>query len=275
MPDLFELAPKFHRFGHTDIKILVVVDGSISTVESPGAFGIGRVVQLINTYSRRRSSFSIDTARSEPHFSGVASPENQGHVSPSFDFDDQDANGSYIIDGYDQSWMFGIRDEGAPPTVSQSEHRVLTDWMNKGAADDEFHHRPAPLRDARRGPVAPDPRPDRRDARPSPTPPKPGVIPDPGPLCLTRPPPQLLEEAVFEGIKLGTIIVMEEFADAPEELEALSDSRIETVLNEAMASAIDEAVKRSAASVIDDVQADLKTWSKVTEAQPRRKRTRK
>ncbi|MDJ0652995.1 MAG: hypothetical protein QNJ40_02495 [Xanthomonadales bacterium] len=130
MIDLTHLVARFYRFGHTNIRILMVVDSSIRTVEAPGAFGIGRVVRLIDNYSRGCSSFSVDTARREP-FVGDNS-QNQGHISTDFRFNDLDGDGNRIIDSYDQIWMFGFRGEGSGPVVSAAELGQLTDWMNKG-----------------------------------------------------------------------------------------------------------------------------------------------
>jgi hypothetical protein len=127
MPDLSRFGPIFHRFGHTTIKILMVVDGSIDTVEGPNQFGIGRVVRLIEGLERGCSSFTVDTARREPHLSPA---ENAGHISTGFTFDMQ-AGGVHVIDGYDEIWLFGINGE-FQPGLTASELRVLTAWMNRG-----------------------------------------------------------------------------------------------------------------------------------------------
>jgi hypothetical protein len=127
MPDLSRFESIFHRFGHTTIKILMVVDGSIRTVEGPNQFGIGRVARLIEDLERGCSSFTVDTARRQPHFLAA---ENSGHISTSFRFDAQ-AGGSNVIDGYDQIWLFGINGEFSAG-LDASELRVLTAWMNRG-----------------------------------------------------------------------------------------------------------------------------------------------
>jgi hypothetical protein len=129
MPDLFELGSVFHLFGHTNIKILMVVDASISTVESPGGFGIGRVARLIDDLERGCSSFTVHTARREPH--PVGGGEDAGHISVNFRFDDM-AGARRVIDDYDEIWLFGFNGEGAGPVVSNTELRALADWMNKG-----------------------------------------------------------------------------------------------------------------------------------------------
>jgi hypothetical protein len=118
----------FHRFGHTTIKILIVVDGNIATVEASGAFGIGRVARLIEALYRGCSSFTVDTARRHPHEFDAA--QNAGHISTSFRFDDIDA-GENVIDRYDEIWMFGFNGED-DSALEESELRVLTDWMNRG-----------------------------------------------------------------------------------------------------------------------------------------------
>lgn len=128
MIDLFKIAPHFHHFGRTNIKVLMVVDASIDTVESPGAFGIGRVARLIDELSRGCSSFTVHTARREPHFSPT---ENNGHISVTFKFDDR-VDGSLVIDQYDEIFLFGLNPEGWGPVVNNDELRALTDWMNRG-----------------------------------------------------------------------------------------------------------------------------------------------
>lgn len=127
MPDLSRFGPIFHRFGHTTIKILMVVDGNIDTVEGANQFGIGRVARLIEDLERGCSSFSVDTARRNPHFSPA---ENNGHISTSFRFDSQ-AGGAHVIDAYDEIWLFGINGEFAAG-LDPGELRVLTEWMNRG-----------------------------------------------------------------------------------------------------------------------------------------------
>lgn len=127
MPDITPFGPVFHHFGHTTIRILMVVDQSIDTVEAPGGFGIGRIRRLIDSLSRGCSSFSVDTARREPHFDAA---ENAGHISTSFRFDAGPA-AARVIDGYDEIWMFGFRGEGSL-ALDNGELRVLTDWMNRG-----------------------------------------------------------------------------------------------------------------------------------------------
>jgi hypothetical protein len=127
MPDISKLGPVFHRFGHTTVKILMVVDSNIDTVEAPGAFGIGRVVRLIQSLTRGCTSFAVSTARREPHFDA---PENVGHISTSFRFD-ASAGGARVIDGFDEIWLFGFRGEGSL-ALDSDELRVLTDWMNRG-----------------------------------------------------------------------------------------------------------------------------------------------
>lgn len=132
MPDFTNLRELLPFLGSTDIRILVVVDGSIQTVEAPGAFGIGRVVRLIDQYSRGCSTFTVDTARREP-YSGPPDPaQDQGHISIDFRFDQVDGDGNRVIDDYDQIWLFGIRGEGSGPVTSGPELRALTEWMNAG-----------------------------------------------------------------------------------------------------------------------------------------------
>lgn len=127
MPNIDKFGSIFHRFGHSTIKILMVVDANIDTVEAPGAFGIGRIARLIDSYSRGCSSFSVDTARRQLHFD-VA--ENVGHISTTFRFD-ATSGAARVIDAYDEIWLFGFKGEGVG-ALDDAEHRVLTDWMNRG-----------------------------------------------------------------------------------------------------------------------------------------------
>ena len=47
----------------TTLKILVVVDGSISLTEAPSGFGVGRIVRLLRESHVGCTYFSVDTAR--------------------------------------------------------------------------------------------------------------------------------------------------------------------------------------------------------------------
>lgn len=131
MDDPLKLVSNFHLFGHTNVKILMVVDKTIRTIESSGGFGIGRVSRLIDGLSRGCTSFSVDTARRNPFSSTLGHPQDAGHISTSFRFDDM-SDGKPVIEDYDQIWMFGFHSEGQGPVVTPSELKVLTEWMEDG-----------------------------------------------------------------------------------------------------------------------------------------------
>lgn len=121
----------FHR--HTTIKILVVVDGSVSLTESSSGFGVGRVIRLLRESHVGCKRFTVDTARREN--SGAGSPTYQG-----FRFDRQE-NGSNVIDKYHEIWCFGFNPDNFAQTdanitipnrlpMEDNELKVLTEWMN-------------------------------------------------------------------------------------------------------------------------------------------------
>jgi hypothetical protein len=96
----------------------------------------------------------------------------------------------------------------------------------------------------------------------------PGPIPEPGPVCLTCPPFEMLEEAIFEGLMLGSVAFMSANAKQAEKLAALDDSRIEKLMDQHFAPAIDKSVKRYAKTVVADLQHELKTWKAAAGAKP-------
>ncbi len=119
----------------TTVKILVVVDGSISLTEAPSGFGVGRIVRLLRESHVGCTYFSVDTARRGGSGGGTPTFNN-------FRFD-QLSGGSLLINKYDEVWCFGfnpdnndgpdsnITQPGALPT-SDAELTELTKWMNDG-----------------------------------------------------------------------------------------------------------------------------------------------
>ena len=83
-----ELHKLFHL--HTTIKILIVVDGSISLTEAPSGFGLGRVVRLLRESHIGCTHFSVDvrldrvsSAVSERRHTPAMSSFVQGFSRPS------------------------------------------------------------------------------------------------------------------------------------------------------------------------------------------------
>lgn len=119
----------------TRVRILVVVDGSISLTEAPSGFGVGRIVRLLRETSVGCKYFTVDTARRGGSGGGTPTFNN-------FRFDQLDG-GSPLINKYDEIWCFGfnpdnnngpdsnITQPGALPT-SDAELTALTTWMNNG-----------------------------------------------------------------------------------------------------------------------------------------------
>lgn len=116
------------------IKILIVVDGSISLTEAPSGFGLGRVIRLLRESRIGCTRFSVDTARRENSTAGAPRYSN-------FRFDQLDG-GQPVLNQYHEVWCFGfspgndagddvnITDPGALP-LSDPELRALTEWMNE------------------------------------------------------------------------------------------------------------------------------------------------
>lgn len=119
----------------TLVRILVVVDGSISLTEAPSGFGVGRIVRLLRESHVGCTHFAVDTARRGG--SGAGTPTFSG-----FRFNQLDG-GTPLINKYDEIWCFGfnpdndnnpdtaITQPGALPT-SDAELVTLTTWMNNG-----------------------------------------------------------------------------------------------------------------------------------------------
>jgi hypothetical protein len=129
------------RFRST-IRILVVVDPEIDVTESPGAFGVGRVIRLLRESRIGCTRFAVDIARrSNAPVSTNPSPAPDEPRYEGFRFDQQE-NGQPILNKYDEVWCFGFRpDNNAGPDsnitqpfampASDNELQVLTTWMNE------------------------------------------------------------------------------------------------------------------------------------------------
>lgn len=120
---------------HTTVKILIVVDGSISLTEEPSGFGVGRVIRLLRESHIGCTHFQVDLARRNNNSAGAPNYLN-------FRFDQQEA-GQPILNKYHQVWCFGFspgNNDGAPDSditqpgalpASDAELKALTLWMNE------------------------------------------------------------------------------------------------------------------------------------------------
>ncbi|HMI82876.1 MAG TPA: hypothetical protein VK550_02225 [Polyangiaceae bacterium] len=139
-----ELSKAFRR--QTTIKILVVVDGSVSLTEDTEGFGVGRIVRLLRESTVGCTRFEVDTARRDGD-AGAPTYRNFRFdlVESGGVFESQAINNTAInvpiINKYDEVWCFGfnpgnlagpdedITHPGAQPT-GDNELKVLTQWMN-------------------------------------------------------------------------------------------------------------------------------------------------
>jgi hypothetical protein len=125
------------------VKILIVVDDEISLTPSPGAFGIGRVVQLIRATSTACMTFTVDLARRSALPAATnANPTPTQPKYTGFRFDQNNANGKPIVNDYHEIWCFGFKPDnsGGPDgnisnpaafPIEDAELKVLTTWMNE------------------------------------------------------------------------------------------------------------------------------------------------
>lgn len=128
-----DLYKAFHR--HTTVRILIVVDGSVSLTEAPSGFGVGRVVRLLRESHIGCTHFEVDTARRDANAAGA--PRYSG-----FRFD-QLEGGAPVLNQYHEVWCFGFHpgnNDGAPDSditqpaalpASDAELKALTLWMNE------------------------------------------------------------------------------------------------------------------------------------------------
>lgn len=143
VPDIHQdlIRDIYDRFRlYTTVKILVVVDGSISLTESPSGFGLGRVIRLLRESSIGCQRFRVDLARREGATATVPDPAANQPKYTGFRFD-QSAGGSPLLDQYHEVWCFGFRpgnDAGPDSNITQpgqlplsdGELAALTQWMN-------------------------------------------------------------------------------------------------------------------------------------------------
>lgn len=128
-----------HLHAPVNVKILIVVDGSISF--SVGGFGLGLVLDTLREPAYDYVRFDIDLATrngetpSENPDPGLYDTRYSG-----FRFDQTTDGGSLIIDNYDQIWLFGFApgNDAGPDSNIESDYRKLsemelirlTTWMN-------------------------------------------------------------------------------------------------------------------------------------------------
>jgi len=124
----------------TRVKILIVVDGSLSLTESVSGFGVGRVIRLLRESAVGCTTFKVDLARREgPVITNAAPTAGQPRYT-GFRFDQLDS-GAPVLNRYHEVWCFGfnpdnfagpdsnITQASALPTT-EAELEALTVWMN-------------------------------------------------------------------------------------------------------------------------------------------------
>lgn len=122
------------------VRILVVVDGSVSLTEAPSAFGVGRIVRLVRETRVGCKDFEVDLATREgPQGTNPTPAANQPRYT-GFRFD-QNESGQPIVNKYHQIWCFGFNPDNDAETdanitlasrhpTSDNELKLLTTWMN-------------------------------------------------------------------------------------------------------------------------------------------------
>ncbi len=127
-------------------RILMVVDESVSVAPGVG-FGIGRVIDIMNSASFGCASFEVKLAG---RFGAQSKNNNAGlheFTYTGFRFDHTESDGSLIIDHYDQIWCFGFNPgngqaNNLDPAIdvnvtsddwamTNSELEKLARWMNE------------------------------------------------------------------------------------------------------------------------------------------------
>ena len=125
-------------------QILVVVDDGIGLVPSPGAFGIGRVIQIIDSldfvFARTRITIA---SRQGPvaklSLSGDARLQNPTYTG--FRFDRTEPAGGRTLDLFDQVWCFGLNplihdpvaaSDASIVPIAAGEADALRSWMDAG-----------------------------------------------------------------------------------------------------------------------------------------------
>lgn len=136
------------HFIRKKIKVLVVVDTSISVLETQG-FGVGRFIKLLRESSIGCNDFIVDIAV-RPNVGSLADINFMvnTNISPTmpykyidFRFDSKVSN-KHVIGNYHEIFMFGFApDNSAGPDSNITNHpwnstnaelKVMKDWMNAG-----------------------------------------------------------------------------------------------------------------------------------------------
>jgi hypothetical protein len=135
-----------HKFFHTHVRLLIVVDIEISLSPGANAFGIERVIRLMRESSVGCMHFDVDVAlRDDSAFSVVAAPAGTNAKYLGFRFDSTLPDGTRVIDKYHEVWCFGFKphagfvhptndaDITAPAALAatDAELAALTTWMNE------------------------------------------------------------------------------------------------------------------------------------------------
>lgn len=129
--DIGDLTWHFRRRGRIDV--LVVVDG-LSYDKSPGAFGVGRVIDLLRGTSIGCTDIVVDVA-SRSTASAFADHGNGGWVDghlrySGFQFDSA-VGGNLVLDRYDTVLLFGSSSLD-PNSVNGAEQAAIAGWMQQG-----------------------------------------------------------------------------------------------------------------------------------------------
>ncbi len=123
------------------VKILVVVDNTISLTPAFDAFGIGRVVQLIRNTSVGTMNFNVTLAVRQYPQTTNSNPAPDEPKYTGFRFDQKEPDGKNTIDLFHEIWCFGFEpgNKAGPDSdislpehlpISDSELDTLTEWMN-------------------------------------------------------------------------------------------------------------------------------------------------
>ena len=119
------------------VKILIVVDGSISF--STSGFGLGLVLDTLRDPAYNYVRFELDLATRDGSPATTPNPGPYQTRYNGFRFDQSD-EGTPIIDNYDQVWLFGFapgNDAGPDANIENDSRSLselelirLTEWMN-------------------------------------------------------------------------------------------------------------------------------------------------
>lgn len=104
---LVELGPFFPL--RPNIRILVVVDGSVGTTDAAQGFAIGKVVELLRSTNVGCTSFTVDMAiRDSQNFSDNPTTTPGQARYRGFRFNSTAAGGQPVINGYHELFLFGF-----------------------------------------------------------------------------------------------------------------------------------------------------------------------